>query len=88
MNYDEPPQFRATHTHHCAEPYCTARVGCATPPDRDGDGPECPVPDDAFLCEDHRDMPPCDWCGEREGASLIDYDGDRMHPDCVTEAGR
>lgn len=31
-------------------------------------------------------MPPCDWCGEREGAPLIDHDGDLMHPACVTEA--
>ena len=82
----EPRYFRPTHTHACFEPHCKERVGCATPPDRTGDGPECPVYDEEFLCEDHRDMPACNWCGEREGDPLIAYDGDRMHPACASEA--
>lgn len=88
MRYD-PPQFHPTHSHRCIEPHCTARVACASRRCRECEDAHCEIqcqggPD--MLCEDHRDMPPCDWCGEREGEPLVDYDGDRMHPTCAAEA--
>lgn len=91
MGYYDPPEPRLTHTHRCVEPHCTARVGCGGARCRECETAHCEADhdlDDDMLCEDHRDMPACSYCGEREGDPLMEHDGDRMHPACVTEAGR
>lgn len=84
-NFIDPPEPRFTHTHRCQEPSCDARVRCGASPCHCGCG-NCAIYDvTEFLCEDHHDAPRCDYCGLRDGAPLIDFDGDRMHPACVTE---
>jgi len=76
--------MRSHHTHRCAEPGCTARVHCTGRPDDHG---RCEEADAAHtVCEEHWDVPTCDWCGLREPQDFIDHDGDRMHPACARES--
>jgi hypothetical protein len=84
----EPRTPHFTHSHECEEEGCEARVQCAGRPVRDEDGgAECALEDVEMLCEDHLDMPTCDWCGRREPAEMVDHDDGRYHPACIAEMG-